>query len=85
MRKASLTYENQKGLYQSKVTFNFTFTQRQGHQAHNCKMVYSVNLVFWQIIRADILQVALYLRAMSALSAKIRIRNVLLQCEIGGK
>ena len=26
------------GLYQSKVTLSLTFTQRQGHQAHNCKM-----------------------------------------------
>ena len=41
MRKPLLTYERQKGLYQSKVTSSLTFTQRQGHQAHNCKMDYS--------------------------------------------
>ena len=40
MRKALLTYENQKGLYQSKVTSSLASTQRQGHQAHNCKMDY---------------------------------------------
>ena len=40
MKKALLTYENQKGLYQNKVTFSLTSTQRQGHQAHNCKMDY---------------------------------------------
>ena len=40
MKKALLTYERQKGLYQSKVTSSLNFTQRQGHQAHNCKMVY---------------------------------------------
>ena len=28
------------GLYQSKVTLSLTFTQRQGHQVHNCKMAY---------------------------------------------
>ena len=42
MRKALLTYENQNGLYQSKVTSSLASTQRQGHQAHNCKMDYSL-------------------------------------------
>ena len=28
------------GLYQSKATLSLTFTQMQGHQAHNCKMAY---------------------------------------------
>ena len=40
MRKAILTYERQKGLYQSKVTFSLIFTHRQGHQPHNSKMGY---------------------------------------------
>ena len=44
MRKALLTYERQKGLYQSKVTSSLTFTHRQGHQAHNCKMSYSLDV-----------------------------------------
>ena len=37
MRKALLTYENQKGLYQSKVNSSLASTQKQGHQTHNCK------------------------------------------------
>ena len=40
MKKALLTYEREKGLYQNKVTSSLAFTQRQGHQAHNCKMDY---------------------------------------------
>ena len=40
MRKALLTYERQNGLYHSKPSL--TFTQREGHQAHNCKMVYYI-------------------------------------------
>ena len=40
MRKALLTYKKKKGLYQNKVTFSLASTQRQGHQALNCKMVY---------------------------------------------
>ena len=40
MKKALLTNERDKGLYQNKVTSSLAFTQRQGHQAHNCKMDY---------------------------------------------
>ena len=35
-----LTLEKEGGLYQNKVNLNLAFTQRLGHQAHNCKMVY---------------------------------------------
>ena len=28
----------QEGLYQNKVNLSLTFSQRLGHQAHNCKM-----------------------------------------------
>ena len=38
--KQLLTYENQKGLYQSKVTTSLASTQRQGHQALSSKMDY---------------------------------------------
>ena len=37
---AKFTLEKEGGLYQNKVTLSLTFTQRQGHQAHNCKMAY---------------------------------------------
>ena len=40
MKKALLTYGRKKGLYQSKVTSSLTSSQRQGHQAQNCKMDY---------------------------------------------
>ena len=35
-----LAKEKEGGLYQNKVNLSLTFTQRQGHQAHNCKMAY---------------------------------------------
>ena len=38
---AKFTLEKEGGLYQNNVTLSLTFTQRQGHQAHNCKMAYS--------------------------------------------
>ena len=38
---AKFTSEKEGGLYQNNVTLSLTFTQRQGHQAHNCKMAYS--------------------------------------------
>ena len=45
MRKALLKYERLKGLYQNKVTFSLAFIERQGHQAHNCKMDYTVTSI----------------------------------------
>ena len=45
MKKALLTYEKEKGLYQSKVTSSLTLTQRPGHQARNCKMGYSLRVI----------------------------------------
>ena len=38
---AKFTSEKEGGLYQNNVTLSLTFTQRQGHQAHNCKTAYS--------------------------------------------
>ena len=38
--EAKFTLDKEGGLYQNKVTLSLTFTQRLGHQAHNCKMAY---------------------------------------------
>ena len=38
---AKFPLEKEGGLYQNKVDLSLTFTQRLGHQAHNCKMTYS--------------------------------------------
>ena len=32
--------EKEGGLFQNKVNLSLTFTQRLGHQAHNCKVAY---------------------------------------------
>ena len=37
---AKFTLEKEGGVYQNKATLSLTFTQRQGHQAHNCQMAY---------------------------------------------
>ena len=38
--EAKFPLEKEGGLYQNKVNLSLTFTQRLGHQAHNCKMDY---------------------------------------------
>ena len=45
---AKFTLEKEGGLYQNDVTLSLTFTQRQGHRAHNCKMAYSRTLPVFQ-------------------------------------
>ena len=42
VRTIYLKQQKHWGLYQSKVTFSPTVTQRPGHWAENCKMIYSI-------------------------------------------